>query len=280
LTSFLMVYDILRWEEKDVITKARELGANVRLLHLQSKPIRIGVNGFEIDIALQRSVSFNRALSSTLALESAGMHVVNSSQALMASEDKIWTHASLVKAGLPTPPSVLAYDVESALKAAETLGYPVVVKPVRGSWGRLVNLARDEEELRGIVEHRMLMGDHYKVIYLQKYIEKPNRDMRVFCLGGAIVAGIYRISRHWVTNTARGARAEPLSISSELEEMALRACEVLGVEFGGVDIVEDPREGYMVLEVNGVPEYRNTVRVTGVDVSKRLVEYLVERAQK
>jgi len=275
-----IAYDVVRWEERDLVAKARAAGLELELLHVLSKPLLIGRNDVGAGTVLLRCVSHNRALATALALESSGAEVVNSSRALATCEDKVWAQSVLSRAGIPTPLSAVAYDFSSARAAARELGYPVVVKPVRGSWGRLVSLARDDEELRSIVEHRMALGEHYKVIYLQKYVEKPGRDIRLFCLGGRVVAGIYRVSEHWVTNTARGGRAEPLKADPELEELAAKSCEALGVEFGGVDVVEGPSEGYMVLEVNGVPEYRNTVKVTGVDLSKLVLEHLVAKAKR
>ncbi|MEM1619165.1 MAG: lysine biosynthesis protein LysX [Fervidicoccaceae archaeon] len=275
----LMVYDVARWEEKDIRKKCSEEGLELSLLALPLEPIELG-RRVEADIALQRCVSFNRALSSTLALEASGMRVVNSSSALAAAEDKAWAHSLAARAGIRVPRAFIAYDYRSALRAADALGYPIVVKPLRGSWGRLVHMARDPEELRSIVEHRLLMGEHYKAMYVQEFIAKPGRDIRTFCLGGRVVAGIYRVSDHWVTNTARGGKAVPLTVDPELEDLTVKACEALGVEFGGVDFVEDPARGYMLLEVNGVPEYRNTVRVTGVDVSRELARFLKEKIKR
>ncbi len=276
MVSLMLVYDILRWEEKDIIAKARERGLGLRLLHINSKPLHVGRNGFSPDmVALQRCVSFNKAMASTLVLESGGLRVVNNSHALMVSEDKLWTQSLLIRNGITTPRTIISFEPHTTVDAAKELGFPVVIKPLKGSWGRLVSLGRDEEEVRSIAEHRTYLGDHYKIAYVQEYVRKPGRDIRSFCLGDTVPAAIYRVSPHWITNTARGGKAEPAPITPELEEITLRACRAVGVEFGGVDIVEDPERGYMVLEVNGVPEYKNTIRVTGVDLSSLLLDYLV-----
>lgn len=281
MTGLMLVYDILRWEEKDLIRKARERGLPLRLLHINSKPLHVGRNGFSPNtVALQRCVSFNRALSSTLVLESGGIRVVNNSQALMAAEDKLWTQSLLVRSNIPTPRTIISFEPQTTVDAARELGFPVVIKPLRGSWGRLVSLGRDEEEVRSIAEHRSYLGDHYKITYVQEYVKKPGRDIRSFCLGDTVPAAIYRVSPHWITNTARGGKAESAPITPELEEITLKACRAVGVEFGGVDIVEDPQRGLMVLEVNGVPEYKNTIRVTGVDLTSLLLDYLNQLARR
>jgi [lysine-biosynthesis-protein LysW]--L-2-aminoadipate ligase len=181
---------------------------------------------------------------------------------------------------VPVPETLLAYGLESTVKAASLLGYPVVVKPVQGSWGRLLALARDEEELRAIVEHREYMGALYRVQYVQEYVRKPGRDIRATCIGDSVPAAIYRVSGSWITNTARGGRAEPARVTPEMEDLTLRACKALGVEVGGVDIVEHPEKGLLVLEVNAVPEYKNVMRVTGVDVAREIAEYLYGEAKR
>ena len=268
-----IVYDVARWEEKALLSRAREMGVDVEPLHLGSASIRLGGNsGF--DVALVRAVSHSKALASAAALESSGVRSVNSAWSLYVSLDKVWSHAALSRAGVPMPETVVAFSPESALDAAEELGYPVVVKPVQGSWGRMVALARDAEALRSILEYSQYTGPAGRIHYLQEYVEKPGRDIRSFCIGDTVPAAIYRVSSKWITNTARGGRAEAVRPDQELEDLTLRACRAVGVEFGGVDVVEDRERGYLVLEVNGVPEFKNTVRVTGVDIPGLVVEYL------
>ncbi len=279
MSSLLFLYDLLRWEERDLLSKAREFFDEVSTIHLKSTILPVG-NGFRADVALQRSSSLVRALTSASVVESWGVRVVNSAQSLYVSGDKAWTHARLASYRVPTPRTYIAYDMVSAFDAASKLGYPVVVKPLQGSWGRLVARADDDEDLRVIIEHREAMGPSYRIHYIQEYIEKPGRDLRTFCIGDSVPAGIARESSHWITNTARGARSSPLKLDDTLVDLTLRACEATGVEVGGVDVVEDPRRGYLVIEVNGVPEYKNTVRVTGVDMSSLILGYLRRVARR
>jgi [lysine-biosynthesis-protein LysW]--L-2-aminoadipate ligase len=273
----LMAYDILRWEEKAFIARAREIGLSLTLIHLSNAILDVGESKWSPGgVALIRATSQYRALASASALESNGLRTVNSADSLYSTFDKLRTHSLLEKHGVPVPRTKIAFSLETALAAADEIGYPVVVKPIHGSWGRLVALARDRESLRSIIEYSQHMGPQGKIHYIQEYIEKPGRDIRTFCVGDSVPAGIYRVSSSWITNTARGARSEPARIDGELEEITLNACRAVGAEFAGVDVVEDPERGYLVLEVNGVPEFKNTVRVTGVDLPGIVLSYLSE----
>lgn len=272
-------YDILREDEKLLLARLRER-ASVDAIHASRVVMAIGSGGPDADLGVVRGVSFSTSLYSALVAESWGLHVVNSAESLVKSRDKVWSLSIFSRVGIPFPESLVSMSPESLTEASGRLGYPVVVKPVRGSWGRLVSLARDEEEARMIAEHRAYMGENYRVGLVQRLVEKPGRDLRVFCVGGEVPAGIYRVGSHWITNIARGARAEPLKPSPEVEDLALRACRALGVEVGGVDIVEDPSRGYLVLEVNAVPEFKTTIKVTGVDLASIIADYLVGRARR
>lgn len=252
-------------------------------MHARSEPLPLWGCGewTDTNIWLQRSVSHTISLESTYGLEALGFRVVNNSLSLSVSLDKTWTLSKLLSARLPIPKTGLAFSLEDAFKIAVHLGYPVVVKPVDGSWGALVSLARDEEELRSIIEHRLrIPGSSSKVHMIQEYVRKPGRDIRVMVVGDEVVAGIYRISNHWVTNTSRGGRAEPVKPDDELTDLSLRAAEAVGGEVLGVDVFEDPSRGYLVNEVNGVPEFKNIQRVTGVDVASSIAEYLLEQVRR
>ncbi len=278
MTRVFFLYDVLRLDEKMILERLRGL-AEVEPIHVSSSILEIG--GYaEADIALQRSISFYRAMSSTAAVESWGVRVINSSLALALAEDKAWSLSVLYRNKIPVPRTLLAYSIEGVVEASRKLGYPVVMKPVMGSWGRLAALASDEEAARAIAEHREMLGSMYRVHYVQEYIDKPGRDIRAMCIGDEVPAAIYRVSEHWITNTARGGRAEPARVDPILEDLVLRSCHALGVEIGGVDVVEDPERGYLVLEVNAIPEYKNIARVTGVDVAGLIARYVVEQARK
>lgn len=279
-----MAYMVARWEEKSIASAARKRGADITLIHLSSFHAVIGdreLGGKLPGVVLQRSVSHYVAVSSSLVLESLGLRVVNRGQATAAANDKVWSLALLRAAGIPTPVTGVAFGSEAAGRLADEIGYPVVVKPTNGSWGRMVALADDWEDLRVILEHREYMPQpEMKVHLIQEYVRKPGRDIRVTVVGGRPVAAIYRYSSHWITNTARGGKAEPAPVEGELGELAVRAAEAVGLEIAGVDLFEDPERGYLVNEVNPVPEFKNTVAVTGVDVAAEIVDYLLELARR
>ena len=277
----LFVYDILREDEK-LLLKALSNVARVSPLHVPSTPLPIGSKeGFEADIALARGVSGRTALYGAIAAESWGIRSINSSRGIMAASDKAYTHMQLSRRRVPQPRSLVSTDPQSIPRAVVEAGLPAVVKPVRGSWGRLVSLVRDEREAEIVAEHRAYLGVELRPSIVQVYVEKPGRDIRTFCVGGEVPAGIYRVAGGGVaTNIARGAKASPARIDSELEDLTIRSCEAVDVEVGGVDIVEDVNNGYMVLEVNPVPEFKTTQRVTGVDMAGIIAGYVVQAARR
>lgn len=285
MVQVLLLYDVLRLEERMLLERLEERGVRVRVLHTRTTVIPLAWEGeppstVDGDVALDRCISFYNAVTAAHALESWGVRVVNSGYAIAVTGDKVWTLSLLRRHGVPVPRTLLAYTVDSAVKAAGMLGYPVVLKPVVGSWGRFLALAGDEEAVRAIAEHREYMGGPYRVHYLQEYIRKPGRDIRAMCVGDSVPAAIYRVSSHWITNTARGGRAEPLRVEGELEDIVLRACRAVGADVAGVDVVEDPERGYLVLEVNGVPEFKNLAAVTGVDVAGLIADHVVALAKR
>ncbi len=270
-----VVYDRLRAEEREISRAIEELGHSIVRVHLNSTHMPLG-GDVEFKIALERATSGTKAYSSAVALEASGVKVVNSSHTIASCYSKLVTTAKLLSSGIPTPKTAVAFSPEGAYKAAEEVGYPVVVKPVNGSWGRLVSLAQDEEELRTILEHReAIPSPFYRIHYIQEFIRKPGRDIRAFATEDRLVTAIYRVADHWITNTARGARAEKAELTSELEEIAVRASRAVGGGFLGIDIVEDPERGLLVLEVNAITEFRNAARVTGVDIAREIVEYAI-----
>lgn len=276
-----IVYDVARWEEKALIEAARRRGLALEIVYLKESPIPLDSGNRSLDIALQRSLSHEIALASTIALEAGGVRVVNTSLSTMIAHNKLWTLSILSSRGIQTPRTYIAFDEKPALEAARKLGYPVVVKPLDGSWGRLVSLAGDDETLRSIIEHRSYLPDpRFRIHMLQEFVKKPGRDIRVFLVGQEVPVAIYRVSEHWITNTARGGRAEPAPVDPELEELTLRVAETLGVEVAGVDVFEDPERGYLVNEVNAVPDFKNTVAVTGYDLPGKIVEYLASQARR
>lgn len=228
------------------------------------------------EVILQRTVSYFRNVHSTAALEYAGHRVVNNFKSAWISGNKLFGSLELIRHGIPTPRTRLTFTEGSALEAIKELGYPTVLKPVVGSWGRLSALLRDQDAAGAVLEDREYMFPLYQVYYLQEFIKRPPRDIRSFVVGGETVAAIYRISGsgEWRTNTARGGRAQACAIGKELDELSVRAAEATGGEIVGVDLMET-EHGLVVHEVNNTTEFKNTVPATGIDIPALIVDYLV-----
>lgn len=277
-----MIYDVVRWEEKAISQAAKRKGValklvNCRRLHFDLSKGRVEEIG---EIALQRCVSYFRGLHLTGLLESRGVKVVNDFQSMLVAGNKLFTTLALINAGVPMPRTMVSFTPEASLEALDELGYPAVLKPTVGSWGRLVSPLNDKESAASIFEHREQMFPLYRVYYLQERVNRPPRDIRSFVIGDRVVAAIYRISQHndFRTNTARGGRAESCPITKELEDISLRAAKAIGDGIYGIDCMEGPN-GLVVHEVNNTIEFKNTVPATGVDIQGLIIDYLLQRSK-
>lgn len=225
------------------------------------------------DVALCRCVG--QTLNSALAvlLESRGVVTVNPSGVMAVCADKIVTAARLSEAGIPQPEYAVAFSLEGAIEGGRRLGYPLVLKPATGSWGRLLAKINDRDALEALVEHKLHMGAAHSVLFMQQYIEKRGFDLRATVVGGRAITLIKRCSEHWITNTARGAVPEACLLTPEIEGLLDRVQSAIGGEVLAVDLFETSG-GYLVNEVNGQPEFRSSDGgLTGVDVAGRLVEH-------
>jgi [lysine-biosynthesis-protein LysW]---L-2-aminoadipate ligase len=226
---------------------------------------------------INRSISNTRSTYATRLFEARGIPVVNESRVIETCGDKVLTSLALIKAGIPTPRTTVALTPDAALEALDRFGYPAVLKPVTGSWGRLLAKVNDREAAEAILEHKEVLGSpSHAVIYIQEYVDKPGRDLRVNVMGDRVVNAIYRCSVHWITNTARGAVAKPCALTPELCELSLAAARAVGGGVLAVDLLERPDGSLVVTEINHTMEFYRTVMATGVDVADALVEY-VER---
>ncbi|MFQ5578736.1 MAG: RimK family alpha-L-glutamate ligase, partial [Anaerolineae bacterium] len=167
----------------------------------------------------------------------------------------------------------------SALQAIEALGYPVVLKPAVGSWGRLLSKINDREAAEAILEHKQVLGTyHHSIFYIQEYIDKPARDIRTFVVGDETIAAIYRYSDHWITNTSRGGRAENCPVTPEINALSLAAARAVGGGVVAIDLLETAAGRLLVNEVNYTMEFRNSIDTTGVDIPGRVVDYTLKVA--
>jgi [lysine-biosynthesis-protein LysW]--L-2-aminoadipate ligase len=230
----------------------------------------------EVDIVLERSISYSRGLYLSRIFEANGITVVNPSVVAERCGDKYVTSQLLVQHGIPTPRVLMAFDPESALQAVETMGYPCVLKPVIGSWGRLLAKIDNLTMAQAIIEHKSLLGVNHQIFYVQEYIEKPGRDIRAFVVGEEVIGAIYRSSENWITNTARGGKASNCPITHEIAGLCRHAADAIGHGLLAVDLLETP-DGLMIIEINHTMEFRNSIQTTGVNIPARMVDYLFEQ---
>jgi [lysine-biosynthesis-protein LysW]---L-2-aminoadipate ligase len=234
----------------------------------------------QFDAILERSISYTSGLYALRILNSWGIPTVNTAAVAEACGDKLTTSSALEQAGVPQPRNLIAFTPESALEAIETLGYPVVLKPVVGSWGRLLAKINDRDAAEAVLEHKALLGSvQHSVFYIQEFIEKPGRDIRAFVVGDQTITAIYRKSPHWITNTARGGEGEICPVTPQLEEICGKASHAVGSGVLAVDIIEHPERGYLVNEVNHTMEFHTTQPLTGVDIGGIITDYVIDVAR-
>jgi [lysine-biosynthesis-protein LysW]---L-2-aminoadipate ligase len=234
----------------------------------------------QYDTILERSISYNNGLYACRIFNSWGIPTVNTAAVAEACGDKLITSALLAKSKVPQPHSRVAFTPESALEAIEAMGYPVVLKPVVGSWGRLLAKVNDRESAEAILEHKAVLGSvQHSVFYIQEFIKKPGRDIRAVVVGDRVITAIYRKSAHWITNTARGGEGELCPVTPELEEISLQAARAVGGGVLAVDVIEDPDRGMLVNEVNHTMEFHTVQPLSGIDVADTIVGYAVNVAQ-
>ncbi len=275
-----ILYDRIRTDERMLFEAAEALGRPWKKVYLPQLRLELDHPPAELDgvrVALERSVSQSRGLAAARYLAALGRAVVNRPEVIEAAGDKWATSTLLEKAGVPQPKTALAVSPEAALEIAEAWGYPVVLKPVVGSWGRMVSKVNDRDALEALLEHKAFMGYQHQLYYLQEYVQKPGRDIRVFVVGDEAIAAIYRKSAHWITNTARGGEAKNCPVTDEIFEVSVAAARALGGGVLAIDLFESER-GLLVNEVNHTMEFKNSVEITGVNIPMKILEYAWQQA--
>lgn len=274
IPDITILYDTIRWEEKSLRAAAQKLSINVAMTDCKKLALDLESPADGFGTILQRCVSYYRNVHSTAALEGAGARVINPHLTGVLAGNKLYSHMLLKKAGVPVPRAAVSFSQEAALRALDNLGYPAVIKPTVGSWGRMISRLNDSETAGAILESRERMYPIYHIHYTEEFVRRPPRDIRAIMVGGNVVAAIYRTSgdNMWKTNTALGGTAEPCPVSPEMADMCARASEAVGGQIVGVDLMES-EDGLVVHEVNNTTEFKNTVRVTGVDIPGAMVEY-------
>ncbi|MCH7759338.1 lysine biosynthesis protein LysX [Patescibacteria group bacterium] len=267
--------DLVKIQDRDLIFDLEE--------SIQSKKNNPSLNGLgEGDIILARSVHHERIVPYLSIFENQGIKTVNTSQATRTCDNKLLTSLALIKNNIPTPRTLIALTTESALQAIEKVGYPVVLKPVGGSWGRLLSKVNDREAAEALLEHKSILGSpQHSIFYIQEYIEKSGRDIRSFVIGNKTIAAIYRHGDHWITNTARGGVTSNCPVTDEIDAVSIKAAQAVGGEIVAIDLFET-KQGLLVNEVNSTMEFRNSIEVTGVNIPREIIDYLIKKydAQK
>ncbi|TLZ53120.1 MAG: lysine biosynthesis protein LysX [Methanobacteriota archaeon] len=268
-----LFYTIIRPEEKWILEAAQARGIPVERLHDESVTFPLVRNGFKADLVLNRSVSHTRSLYALRFFEHYGVPTVNPYDVVSLCGDKVLASLRLQEAGIPTPRTVVALTPEAAMKALDEVGYPAVLKPPIGSWGRLLAKVDDREEAEQIIEHKTALGSPmHSVFYVQEYVAKPERDIRAFVVGDELVAAMYRTSSDWRTNAHLGGETQSLEPDAALTELTLRAAEAVGGGVLAVDLMESG-DGLLVHEVNPTPEFKALAGATGVNIAARIVDY-------
>ena len=270
-----VLYDTIRWEEKALLEAGKKKNIDLQMVDCKKLSLDLDSQKPNFGTVIQRCVSYYRNIHSTAALEGMGVNVINCLKTGIYAGNKLYTHMLLKKSGKPTPFATVAFSKESALESLEKIGYPKVIKPTVGSWGRMISKLNDKDSADGIIESRETMYPIYQIHYLEEFVARPPRDIRAIVVGDRVVAAIYRNSGdgNWKTNMALGGTAEKCEVSNEMEKMCIKAKEAVFGEIVGVDLMESDEKGLVVHEVNNTTEYKNTVRVCEVDIPSQILEF-------
>jgi [lysine-biosynthesis-protein LysW]---L-2-aminoadipate ligase len=273
-----VVYDRVREDEKMLWRAMDDLGVEYDKVYAPQLSFDFAGPKPAWEVVIERCVSQSRGYAIAASLEAWGVEVVNPSHVIANCGDKLVTNALLARHDIPAPRTQVAFEADHALEVIEQMGYPVVMKPPVGSWGRLLSLIRDRDAAETVLEHKEVLGGYqHQIFYIQEIIDKPGRDIRAFVASGTCIAAIYRNSDHWITNTARGGKAENCPLTPELASLAERSARAVGGAVVAVDLVEDPARGLLVIEVNHTMEFKNSVTTTGVNIPLKIAEYAVSR---
>jgi [lysine-biosynthesis-protein LysW]--L-2-aminoadipate ligase len=274
------LHSLIRPDEKLLLDEFSRQRVDVELI--DDRQLIFALNGGSrrppVDVVVERCINHSRALHALRLLESDGVTCVNTFRVASTCGDKLLTSVALREHGVPQPEVRVAFTPESALAAMEEMGYPVVLKPAVGSWGRLLAKVNDRDAAEALLEHKTVLGSyHHSIFYIQQYVEKRGRDIRAFVVGDECIAAIYRTSPHWITNTARGGRASACPVDDELRRIALAGARAVGGGVVALDIFETA-DALLVNEVNYTMEFKNSIAPTGVNIPARIADFVVRQA--
>ncbi|MGB5060687.1 MAG: lysine biosynthesis protein LysX [Candidatus Promineifilaceae bacterium] len=273
-----VLYSRIRAEEKLIVEELQRRGVDFAMIDVRQVIFNLETMGEwqQYDVILERCVSHSQALAVLQILNSWGIPTVNTAQVAQVCGDKLNTTLALLAHGVPSPEVRIALSTESALQTMEDMGYPVVLKPAVGSWGRLLAKVNDREAAEAILEHKETLGSyHHSIFYIQEFVDKPGRDIRSFVVGEETICAITRSSAHWITNTARGGQSANCPVTPEIDNLSRAAAQAVGGGVVAVDLLETRDGRLLVNEVNYTMEFRNSITPTGVDIPGRIVDYVL-----
>jgi len=276
-----IICSLVRPEEKMLIEAFRQRSVEVEVVDDRSVVFDLCdlAHWRRYDVVLERCVSQSRATYVQRIMKLAGVRAINSHEVIENCGDKFITTQLMLQHGVPTTRVMMAFTPDSALRAIEDIGYPCVLKPVIGSWGRGVVRVNDRDAAEAVVSLRDELGGYAQhIYYIQELVKKPGRDIRSFVVGDKTIAAIYRISTHWITNTHLGGKASNCPVTPEIDAISVAAARAVGGGIVAVDLFEDPHRGLLVNEVNHTMEFRNSVPATGVDIPGAMADYVLQVA--
>lgn len=272
-----LCYSRIRHDEKLLLSALRERGHAVEKIDVRDQQFDLAdppAALAEVDVLLDRCLATSRSTYLTQFAAAYGIPVVNSAETATTCADKVETSLALEAAGVPTPETKVAFTTGAALEAIEAFGYPCVLKPVVGSWGRLLAKIDSRSAAEAILEHKETLG-HYEhsVFYVQAFVDKPGRDIRVLACDGEPVAAMCRSGEHWVTNAANGAKTQEFAVEDDLAALVAQASAAVGGGLLGIDLMETGT-GYTVHEINHTVEFKALNDAVAVDVPGAVVDWL------
>jgi [lysine-biosynthesis-protein LysW]--L-2-aminoadipate ligase len=285
MPEITLVYDRVRWEEKAIVDAAEKRG--IAMSRADAKSIYLdALEESELErklgkVILQRCMSYFRGLYLTALLEEHGKEVINKFSVAQICGNKLLTSMTLSKAKIPTPKTKIAFTPETAIEAINEIGYPAVLKPVVGSWGRHIVPLRNKDIAEAVFEDRQFMYPLYQIYYIQEMIDRPPRDLRVVMVGDEIAASTYRYAAtdKWKTNIAVGGKAAPCPVTKELEDLCSRASQAVGGGILGIDLMESSR-GLLVHEVNHTVEFKGAQSATKTSIASKIIDYALSKVKE
>ncbi|OGK18450.1 lysine biosynthesis enzyme LysX [Candidatus Roizmanbacteria bacterium RIFCSPHIGHO2_01_FULL_39_8] len=281
MKSIALLHSTIRGDEKLILEAARRKDVDMKIIDVRTEVLDPYRYEADFDLVLERCISTVKGTHATRFYEAIGIPVINSGTVAAICEDKFLTSLTLLKHKVPTVEFVMVFSLEQALKAIRDMGgFPVIFKPSLGSWGRLLSKVNDIDALETVIEHKDVLGSpQQKAFYIQRYVEKPGRDIRSFVVDGKAICAIYRDSPHWITNTARGGKASNCPITKDLSKISRQASDAVGGGILAMDIFET-EEGLKINEINHTMEFKNSEAPTGVSISGAIVDYCIQTLKK